>query len=436
MRPAILRYVAIGVLAALWLGASGAMARDFIVAPIAEVPENLRAAADGSAGAPFHSVWAALESGAVKGGDRIVMRDGHHSGLQLVNRSFDPPLEIVSENPGGAHVERIHVRGSKGLRISGLSVWPLEASEKDRGLVGTNGNATDIRFANLDIRGREDAPETYMDWSKQEWRRGWRSNGVALRGPDNAILDSKITGVAFGITTYGPRAEVRGNIIEGFSGDAMRGLGNGSVFSGNRIANCFKVDGNHDDGFQSWAREGDGKGRKVVSDIVIENNIILEWIGPEKHPLRCTLQGMGLFDGDFRNFTIRNNLIAINAWHGISIYGGIDSQIANNTVVHINGSARDRPWIMVNAHKDGTRPRGIQVINNVAVTYKGISEATRRNGVVKYPARLFRDAAHLDFRLSPSSPLVNAGTTDGAPTTDLLGLPRDAQPDLGAFELH
>jgi hypothetical protein len=46
----------------------------------------------------------------------------------------------------------------------------------------------------------------------------------------------------------------------------------------------------------------------------------------------------------------------------------------------------------------------------------------------------FVDASHGVFRLAAGSPLINAGSTVGAPSDDLDGARRDAQPDIGAFE--
>ncbi len=47
---------------------------------------------------------------------------------------------------------------------------------------------------------------------------------------------------------------------------------------------------------------------------------------------------------------------------------------------------------------------------------------------------LFVDAANGNYRLQAGSPAIDAGTASGAPGDDLEGKPRDAAPDMGAFE--
>ena len=39
-----------------------------------------------------------------------------------------------------------------------------------------------------------------------------------------------------------------------------------------------------------------------------------------------------------------------------------------------------------------------------------------------------------DYRLLPGSPAIDAGTPIGAPATDIEDTPRDATPDMGAYE--
>jgi hypothetical protein len=47
---------------------------------------------------------------------------------------------------------------------------------------------------------------------------------------------------------------------------------------------------------------------------------------------------------------------------------------------------------------------------------------------------LFVNASGGDYHLAGGSPAINAGTTIGAPRYDLDGAPRDARPDIGAYE--
>ena len=47
---------------------------------------------------------------------------------------------------------------------------------------------------------------------------------------------------------------------------------------------------------------------------------------------------------------------------------------------------------------------------------------------------LFVDAADGDYRLGVGSPCIDKGTSAGAPAADIEGTPRDAAPDMGAYE--
>ena len=46
----------------------------------------------------------------------------------------------------------------------------------------------------------------------------------------------------------------------------------------------------------------------------------------------------------------------------------------------------------------------------------------------------FVDSDDDDFRLLPTSKAINAGVVDGAPAFDIIGVPRDDMPDIGAYE--
>jgi len=62
----------------------------------------------------------------------------------------------------------------------------------------------------------------------------------------------------------------------------------------------------------------------------------------------------------------------------------------------------------------------------------GLGWAGKNGNINSNP--LFVNGPGGDYHLTAGSPAINAGTTIGAPSYDLDGAPRDAQPDIGAFE--
>lgn len=409
------------------LTALPAAARDHWVA--AGPPSG--AAPDGTPEAPWPDSATALA--AAKDADRILLAPGNHGRVKLSGASFDRPVTITSAPGGRAHLDRLRISDAAGLVIRDLDIWPpTPETGRVRGpVVKVSRNASDIVLQGLDIRSTEGAAE-YYTWDRETWRR-LSTRGVHIDGADVTLADSTISGASVGMGLKGARARIIGNDIRGFSADGIRVFGAGTVLRGNTIRDCVDVSGNHDDGIQSWARRGDAPDE--VIDIVIDGNRILEWTGPDDHPLRGRLQGIGLFDGPYRNWTITNNLVATQPWHGIHLGTVLESRVLNNTVVNITGSTAKKPWIKATP---GTMESGTVVANNVAPAYRlfGKHSYGRANVTIRYPYRLFEDPGALDFRPKLDSPLIDAADPARAPDHDIDGTarPQAAGPDHGAFE--
>ncbi len=395
-----MRYLGLCILILSGLLHTPALARDHYVAPL---DQAVVADADGTAKAPWRSFDESIARGGISGGDRIILLPGYHGPLIVRGLNFSKPVEIRAYTQGTARVRMIKISKSKNLTVAGLSVWHSKGDEAAPRLVETGPASSNITFTGLDVRGHA-YPDEFQNWSKAEWLRLIKSSGFRLAGPQNTVADSSVRATTMAITTLGKDARVINNRIQGFRADAMRGLGSGSVFRGNVISDCVKVDGNHDDGFQSWSLK-DGQGNPIpVVGMLIEDNVIVEWAGRENHPLRCTLQGISVFDGLQKNLTVRNNLVSVSAYHGISVYGGDGITVANNTVVNALGHAGERPWIGFFEIKNTKTPASnVKLINNIAPRFVNRTRnkrLVRAGGNIEMhsPLRGFVDVVGGDFR--------------------------------------
>lgn len=423
-----------GLLAALLLGSTAlpAWAIDYYVAP-SGTPSVTNA--DGSQSKPFATVADALHSGVVRGGDRLLLQAGTHGSITLSGYQFASPVVIESETGQSARVESIAVTGtSKNITFRNLSVWPSNPYSVGMTLLSTSAGASSIAFEGLDVRSGQDAA-SYPSWSANEWL-SRKIAGALLKGDSNKILNSSFTGLNMVISTIGDSALVEGNRVMGFSADAFRAHGDYSVYKSNYASDCVQVDGNHADGFQSWPSVAGGS----VKGLVVDSNTIIEWSAATQSPVRCSLQGIGLFDGYYDNIRIVNNLIAVTAAHGISVYGGRGVEIVNNTVVNIKGHAIQYPWIGIFSHKNGTASSNVKFVNNLAMSLGGSNYSTTyrdSNRAILDPAAVFEDFSAHNYVPKPDSGYLDIANPAYAPATDILGnaRPSGAAPDAGAYEV-
>jgi len=162
--------------------------------------------------------------------------------------------------------------------------------------------------------------------------------------------------------------------------------------------------------------------------------------------------------------TITNNIIANNSGsNGAGIHCSVSSSaiITNNTIV--NNSAdyygggiyyfKDSSSTVLNTILWGNSPQEIYFSgendpNTITISYSDIQGGqsgivTNNNGTVNWldgnidANPLFGNPySGLDYDLKPGSPCINAGTSSGAPSTDIVGRPRPSGSgvDIGAYE--
>ncbi|SET42256.1 right-handed parallel beta-helix repeat-containing protein [Oceanicella actignis] len=439
---------------------------------------------DGSPARPFASIRAAFLSGRLQDGDRLSLAPGFYGAPTIraagprdaktkasgriirdvvIEGEGDPRAAAALPDPGrgAAWLGKVVIHQAEGLTLSNLLVMPRPrppepapapiaraddgtplplprpARAKRRGpLVLAHRTARRVALEQLEMRSAPDAE--IARWTRGvDWRRNAR-DGIRLDGPDGAARGNRLTGVNFGIQATGPRAVVENNEIDLFGADGIRVLGDGSRVHGNLVHNCVATgSGNHDDGIQSWSV---GKNRRagsgVVRDVTLSANRIFEWDRPGSARLACSLQGIGLFDGVYENLTIENNLIVVDQYHGITVMGGKNVRVVNNTVLNRRPGPQARPWIMFRAHKNGARFGGNVAANNMAMKFS-LPDWTlsRRNLRIRYPGLVIRDRSAGDYRPRPDGPAHRAADPAFQPPRDLNGAPRPASGgDLGALE--
>lgn len=445
---------------ALWPQA--AVAREFYADPVNGDMRN-----DGSAAAPWGAIGQVIEAGLVesqqwaslpyqqgaqlvprnagapvKPGDTIWLRSGYHGDLVIEGHYNAGVITIAAESGQTPELGPVLIRSSANWTISGLRISPeLGPDYQTDTLINLESHSWQGPVHDITVQDciAYSVADT-SGWSAEDWD-ALACNGIEVDGRDMTVRDNVLRNVNFGISVSASDSLVEGNLVENFSGDGMRGLGDHTVFQYNTVKNCYAVNQNHDDGFQSWSLGADGQvGTGEVTGIVLRGNTIINYEDPDQ-PHRGTLQGIGCFDGTFVDWVVENNLVVTDHWHGITLSGARDSRIVNNTVIDLNDEEPGPPWVRIGAHKNGTPSQGCLIRNNLTTDIsvdEGQDVTEDHNLIIEDPSALFVDAAAGDFHLLAGCAAVDTGSGDLAPALDLEGVPRPQgdNVDIGAYEYH
>ena len=294
---------------------------------------------------------------------------------------------------------------------------------------GWHGPVSDLEVVNCFIYSTIDS----KNWSIDDWLEKAR-NGIKINGDRILVSNCHVLNVNFGISLVGENLVAIDNVVENFAGDGMRALGPNILIEGNTIKNCYKINDNHDDGIQSF-----NLGTYDTRNVTIRGNTIINFEDPNQ-PLRGPLQGIGCFDGPFHNWVIENNVISVDHWHGISLYGAFDCVIRNNTVIDPTPDVTPGPsWIRINPNKDGTESENNTVSNNISNSVHVSGTHTSQNLVLANKSEYdenFTDYSLYDFTLIPSSAALEMANDTFASMIDITGTPRPQgkKADIGAYE--
>lgn len=308
------------------------------------------------------------KEGAIQAGDTIHLRSGTYGELKIVGMYNSGIISLKAASGHTPIFRNILVRSSSNWRLEGLTVnsaqYPEAGFSKLIALETHNwtGPVEKITVKYCKVFSTKDS----SSWSRQDWNNRAK-NGISVSGRSMHISYNTLKNVNFGISVGASNSLIEWNSVENFAGDGLRGLGDYTTFQYNTVKNCYDVNDNHDDGFQSWSVGTDGKvGTGVVKGIVLRGNTIINYEDP-KQPFRGTLQGIGCFDGMFEGWIVEKNRVIVDHWHGISFYGAKNTIIKNNIVTDPNGKDNiGPPWIMLRAHKNGTPASSSQITCNIA----------------------------------------------------------------------
>jgi hypothetical protein len=346
----------------------------------------------------------------IRAGRDACLADGAYGGPLTLSTSAGSRVTLSAEHPGRALISGpVTLNGH--TAIDGLDL----TSTGDCVRISTA--QTDIAVLNSTLH---DCGRDGIRWARPALDGSNESSDVLVSG-------NVIRNVAWNsITVRGDAATVTSNDLTGSGNDAVTLWGDGHVFRSNYIHDYSNTVGNHNDAFQTWGGDDDGFRGTPLTNVVIEANRIVDFLGADAHGV--------MVSGENSNLTIRRNL-----WWNIGSYalnlrpGQTDVDALYNTFVstgivqyHTGTSGR----IVGNVFSD-VRP--YYVTGCICTLDYNLAETWtpgETHGLQADP--MFAGVS--DFHLQATSAAVDSGDAATVPPTDIDGKPANGVPDRGAYE--
>jgi hypothetical protein len=381
---------------------------------------------NGSPDAPWSTLSAVISAGlftngTIKAGDIVYLRSGNHGSVTFSANNSDF-ITIAPDTGATPVVSSVIIKGSKWI-IKGLTIQSLGSTLVDI----RNSASNNVIVGNYILSQQDVSSWTQADWQKHS------STAVSIYGQCTTILDNNIKNIRWGVFASADHQLIQGNTIDNIADDGIQITASDITIRSNRLTNFQDIgDGNHADMIQAFNLSS-----IVFHDITIDSNICINQTDPNLPFPNTDTQGITEFDGQWNRYSVINNVVVTNHWHGISIYGATNASLINNTVFSDNPTHIS--WLGVFDSKTGSPPVNNIVRNNLAAKYSypatgytqdhNVAVSNPAMAVVKFDKKQYA----FDLRLKAGSRAIGAGTTAGAPATDVTGATRAPPVDAGAY---
>jgi parallel beta-helix repeat protein len=295
----------------------------------------------------------------VQPGDTILLRSGWHGAVRIPAGYNAQTITLAAETGHAPQVGWIEIGEGCNWTVRGLTVSPsLAPAQPERAIrnIVTLGERGGDASSNLVVESC--FVYSTLDtaaWSARDWL-AKPASGIWLgrHGRGHVARNNYVLNTRFGVNLCAPECVAEGNVIDSFSGDGLRATCDAQVVRLNVIKNIYVSakdgDENHDDGIQVFLF---GKGRGTVRAVTISENLIIACTRDEL-PFRAPMQGIGCFDGPLVGFTVANNVVLNNTWHGLTLCDAQGCTVSNN-VVFSRWPNREQPWLMLGAKQKVAR---------------------------------------------------------------------------------
>jgi hypothetical protein len=304
---------------------------------------------------------------AATGGETIVLAPGDYGDLAVYGKHFSDYVTIRAQERAEAVLSKVDVQNASYIRFDGLTIerpLPVGSPTYDRAF-HVKGLVENLEILNCEFKSSVDSNYQNDGYGLSIDK----SSHILVQG--NTFHDLTIAAL-FGTSS---NLIVRDNVVYSLGADGFNFAQVQNVLIENNYMHGFyPVAGTHPDFIQFWTR-----GTTIPTEnVTIRGNVLMQSGVTDGTQAIFMKDEVGTLP--YKNFLIEDNIIYNSSLHGISLNGGIDYIIRNNTVATVP-AATSPSSIAIFAH---ALTDNILVENNIAsaVSTSVPAATTLNNNVV------------------------------------------------------